>query len=227
MKCKYCNADVSVAEKICPHCNHPVNEDNPETIAKKKKSRWLAVGIAAIAIIFIVTTVGMIMSSNSATTSAVNSAVNKNSAPAGKTIGITYTLLHERFNDNVNVKKQDILMKNVTNGDFSYNLDKSILLSGSVDPGSKEVTRLQVIAKPTNRDESIKMLTAIGVIVESLYPSDANRMRDTVLGEMGFKQGGDIRNANNSSVHDNFKFHFAAVPEVGYVFTVTNKDAAE
>ena len=105
MKCKYCNADVSVAEKICPHCNHPVNEDNPETIAKKKKSRWLAVGIAAIAIIFIVTTVGMIMSSNSATTSAVNSAVNKNSAPAGKTIGITYTLLHERFNDNVNVKR--------------------------------------------------------------------------------------------------------------------------
>jgi hypothetical protein len=71
------------------------------------------------------------------------------------------------------------------------------------------------------------MLTAIGVIVESLYPSDANRMRDTVLGEMGFKQGGDIRNANNSAVHDNFKFHFAAVPEVGYVFTVTNKDAAE
>jgi hypothetical protein len=52
-------------------------------------------------------------------------------------------------------------------------------------------------------------------------------MRDTVLGEMGFKQGGDIRNANNSSVQDNFKFHFAAVPEVGYVFTVTNKDAAE
>ena len=228
MKCKYCNADVSVAEKICPSCNHPVNEENPETIAKKKKSRWLAIGIAAIAIIFIVTTIGMIMNSNAATTSAVNSAVNQSSsAPSGKTLGITYTLLHDRFNDNVNVKKQDILMKNVTNGDFSYNLDKSIMMTGSVDPGSKEVSKIQVIAKPTNRDESIKMLTAIGVIVESLYPSDANHMRDMVLGEMGFKQGGDIRNANNSSVHDNNKFHFAAVPEVGYVFTVTHKDAVE
>lgn len=227
MKCKYCNADVSVAEKICPSCNHPVNEDNPETIAKKKKSRWLSIGIAAIAIVFIASTVGMMMNSNTATTAAVNSAAKSSASAGGPTIGITYQLLHDRFNDNVNVKKQDILMKNVTNGDFSYNLDKTVLITGSVDPGSKEVTKVQVIAKPTNRDESIKMLTTIGVLVESLYPSDANHMRDTVLGEMGFKQGSDIRKADNTAVHDNNKFHFAAVPEVGYVFTITNKDAAE
>ena len=227
MKCKYCSADVSVAEKICPSCHHPVDEDNPETIAKRKKSRWLSFGIAAIAIVFIVTTIGMMMGSSSSVTSTVNSVTGKTSSHTAPSIGITYTLLHDRFNDNLNVKKQDILMKHVTNGDFSYNLDKTILLSGSVDPGSKEVTKLQVIAQPTNRDESIKMLTAIGVLVESLYPSDASHMRDTILGEMGFKQGGDIRQADNTAIHDNNKFHFTAVPEIGYVFTITNKDAAE
>ena len=59
MKCNYCHADVSPAEKICPKCHHSVKEDNPETIQKKKRNRYLILGVAAIAIIFIITTIGM------------------------------------------------------------------------------------------------------------------------------------------------------------------------
>ena len=61
MKCKYCNADVSPAEKLCPKCHHSVNETNPKNKSRKKK--YLTIGIAAIAVIFITTTVGRTLQS--------------------------------------------------------------------------------------------------------------------------------------------------------------------
>ena len=53
MKCKYCNADVSPAATTCPKCGHSVMELNPETIAKRKKKKYLIIGIIAITFIFI------------------------------------------------------------------------------------------------------------------------------------------------------------------------------
>ena len=224
MKCKYCDADVSVAEKICPSCHHPVNELNPEAIAKKKRNRWLKIGIGLIAVIFIATTVGMTLLSQQERSAETSQSTSTASGPS---LGLRYDKLMDRFNDNANVKKEKILMQGIDakNNTFSYNLAKTILISGQLDPKSHQLLSLEMIARPASREESVQMVTTMGVLIESFFPSDANNMRQKVLSDLGFRQGGNIQEANNTSVQENIKFHFAAVKDTGYVFTITHKDA--
>lgn len=104
MKCKYCNADVSPAETTCPKCHHSVMEKNPNAEKNPKQKRFLTIGIAAIAIIFIVTTIGMMAASQQNTTSTVQQETSQSTASGS--LAITYDLLMERFNNNANIKKK-------------------------------------------------------------------------------------------------------------------------
>ena len=224
MKCKYCNADVSPAEITCPKCHHSVMEKNPRTQTEQKKKRLLTIGVAAIAVIFIVTTIGMMVMSQQSSTSNVKQETAQSTASGS--LDITYDLLMERFNNNANVKQEKILMKSPEKGStFSYNLADSILLSGSIDPKTKKLQELKMLARPASKEDTVKMVTAIGVLVESLFPSDANNVRQAAFDALGFKKGSNLQEADNTFVQDNIKFQFTAVKDTGYVFTISDKDA--
>lgn len=224
MKCKYCDADVSVAEKICPHCHHAVNEQNPETIKKQKRNRWLKIGIGLIALIFIATTVGMTLLSQQERSVETSQG---GATASGPSLGIRYDKLKDRFNDNSNVKKENIPLQPIDtkSNEFSYNLAKTILISGQTDPKTHQLLSIEMVARPSTREDSIQMVTAMGVFIESLFPSDANRMRQKVLEDLGFRDGGNIQEANYTSIQQNIKFQFTAVKDTGYVFTIRHKDA--
>lgn len=219
MKCNYCHADVSPAEKICPKCHHSVKEDNPETIQKKKRNRYLILGVAAIAIIFIITTIGMTLRSQQ---NAISPSEQTTQTDTEAALDITYAKLKDRFNDNANAKSSKILLKDIDNSQtsFQYNLSDSIIFSGTVNPKNKKIISLQIIAQPSNQDELVKMVTAMGVMIESMHPSDASNSRQKVLSELGFTKGSNIQEANNTSVVDHIKYHFAFIKETGYVFTI-------
>ena len=80
-----------------------------------------------------------------------------------------------------------------------------------------------MVSTPPSREDSIKMVTAMGVFVESLFPSDANAKRQAVLSDLGFRQGSNLQEADNTSIQDDIRFRFVAVKGSGYVFTVSNK----
>ena len=222
MKCKYCNADVSPAEKLCPKCHHSVNEINPKNKSRKKK--YLTIGIAAIAVIFITTTVGMTLQSQQNAGAEVSQKVSQTAA-AGPGINVTYEKLRDRFNDSPNAKQENILLQDVdkSTDSFSFNISESILLSGRLDPKTQQILSLEMVSTPASREDSIKMVTAMGVFVESLFPSDANAKRQAVLSDLGFRQGSNLQEADNTSIQDDIRFRFVAVKGSGYVFTVSNK----
>ncbi len=233
MKCKYCNADVSPAEKICPKCNHSVFEDNPETKAKKKRNKKIGIGVAAIAVIFIGSTIGMTLTSQQNTSKVVEHSVQTKkststdtSVPSGEVLPIDYNLLMDRFNDNPNVSHDGLLMQELKKGvsSFEYTLSPNINVSGNISPETGEIYSVQMITNPQKQDDVVKMVTCIGVFVESLFPSDANNKRQTVLKELGFVKGGNIKNADNTSIQDDIRFRFQAVPNIGYIFTIDNKN---
>jgi len=221
MKCKYCNADVSAAETICPKCHHSVKEDNPETLKKKKRNRYIAIGVGLIAVIFIVSTVGITLRSQQNLTAQAGQAVShQGTASAAAELNLPYSKLRDAFNDNAMAKKENLSLKDIskTTPDFQYNLANKILLSGKINTQNQHIISLQMIAQPSSQEEMVQMVTAIGVFIESFYPSDAASMRKKVLDDLGFKKGADIRTANNDSLQKDIKFHFSFVKDTGYVF---------
>ena len=199
-------------------------EKNPNAEKNPKQKRFLTIGIAAIAIIFIVTTIGMMAASQQNTTSTVQQETSQSTASGS--LAITYDLLMERFNNNANIKKEKILMKSMDNGTtFSYNLSDTIMLTGSTDAKTKQLQELKMVARPASKEDTIKMVTAIGVFVESLFPSDANTVRQAAFDALGFKKGSNLQDADNTFIQDNIKFQFTAVKDTGYVFTITDKNA--
>ena len=235
MKCKYCNADVSPAEKICPKCNHSVFEDNPQTLAKKKRNKKIGIGVAIITFIFVGSTIGMSLMSQQNTSKVVEHSMTKTTqsasssdtaAPTGDVLPVDYNLLMDRFNDNPNVSHDGMLMQELQKGatSFEYNLSPNINVSGKVSPETGDIYSLQMITNPQKQDDVVKMVTCIGVFVESFFPSDANDKRQTVLKELGFVKGGNIKNADNTSIQEDIRFRFQAVPNTGYVFTIDNKN---
>ncbi len=221
MKCKYCNADVSPAEKLCPKCHHPVNEVNPKN--KNPRKKYLTIGVAAIAFIFIATTVGITLQSQQFASSEASQQVSQ-SASNGTGLAITYEKLSDRFNDSPNAKQEKLLLQPVNKGvdSFSYNLADSILLSGKLNPKNQQLLSLEMVATPATKEDSVKMVTTMGVFIESLFPSDANAKRKAVLSELGFRQGSDLQKADNTSIQGDIRFRFVAVKGTGYVFTISN-----
>ena len=108
---------------------------------------------------------------------------------------------------------------------FSYNLSDTIMLTGSTDAKTKQLQELKMVARPASKEDTIKMVTAIGVFVESLFPSDANTVRQAAFDALGFKKGSNLQDADNTFIQDNIKFQFTAVKDTGYVFTITDKNA--
>jgi hypothetical protein len=228
MKCKYCNADISLAEKICPKCHHSVKEDNPDALRKKKRNRYITIGVSVIAFIFIVSTIGITLQSQQTLTSQTGtSSTAASDKTAGASLDTTYGNLMERFNDNSAAQKEHILLKSIDekSSSFQYNLLDTLILSGKIDVKNQKLLSVQMIAQPATQDDMVKMVTAIGVLIESFYPSDASAMRKKVLADLGFKQGSDIRTANNVAIQGNTEFHFAFIKDTGYVFIVKNKNA--
>lgn len=227
MKCKYCNADVSAAEKICPKCHHPVSQDNPETLRKKKRNRYIAIGVGLIAFIFVVSTVGITLRSQQDLAGQAGSHAAQQQTASLPALDIKYTKLMDSFNDNAMAKKEKLTLREIdkASSTFQYNLADKLLLSGKINTGDQKLVSLQMVGQPATQEDMVQMVTAIGVFVESLYPSDASNMRKKVLDDLGFKKGADIRSANNVSVQGNTKFHFAFVQDTGYVFIIETKDA--
>jgi len=222
MKCKYCNADVSPAEKICPKCHHSVFAENPKN--KNPRKKYLTIGVAAIAFIFIATTVGITLQSQQATSSEAAQQITQTAA-SGTGIDITYDKLKDRFNDSPNAKQEKVLLQNVNKGSdsFSYNLADSILLSGKLNPKNQQIISIEMIATPANKEDSVRMVTTMGVFIESLFPSDATDKRQAVLSDLGFRQGSNLQEADNTSIQGDIRFRFVAVKGTGYVFTISNK----
>ena len=121
--------------------------------------------------------------------------------------------------------QENILLQDVdkSTDSFSFNISESILLSGRLDPKTQQILSLEMVSTPASREDSIKMVTAMGVFVESLFPSDANAKRQAVLSDLGFRQGSNLQEADNTSIQDDIRFRFVAVKGSGYVFTVSNK----
>lgn len=227
MKCKYCNADVSPAATICPKCHHSVMETNPAITAQRKKKRWLIIGVAAIAAVFVFTTIGLTLRSQQNMSEQVKTASAGQAVPdADGTLDITYALLAERFNNNANVKKAKMSLPDAKKGEasFSANLSKTILLNGKIDEQGR-LQSLNMMARPDNKDELLKMVTVIGVLAESLFPSDADNVRTHVLDDLGFKKGSSLKEADNMSLQGHIRFRFKAVPDSGYLLAITDKDA--
>ena len=227
MKCKYCNVDVSPAATTCPKCGHSVMELNPETIAKRKKKKYLIIGIIAITFIFIASTIGITMMHQEQMSDQIESIATKEDVPeASGSLGIKYNLFVERFNENRNVKKAQMEMKPAKKNEsvFGYDLTSSIHVSGRIDPKTGALQMLSVFAKPGSQEELVKLVTTIGVTAESLFPSDANNVRKKVLSDLGFKKGGSLKDANNSITQENIRFQFTGT-ESGYIFTVSDANA--
>ena len=199
-------------------------EKNPQTLQDQKKKRYLTIGVAAIAFIFIVTTIGMMVMSQQSTVSNISQETSANTGSGS--IDITYDLLRERFNSNANTKQQNLSLQAVgSNGSFDYNLSDALLVSGSIDTKTKKLREFKMIARPSSKEDTVKMVTTMGVLIESLFPSDANHVRTTVLDELGFKKGSNLQETNNTSIQGNIKFQFTAVKDTGYVFSIQDKDA--
>ena len=202
MKCKYCQADVSAAEKICPKCHHPVNQDNPDTLRKKKRNRYIAIGVGLIAFIFVVSTVGMTMRSQQNLAGQAGHETAQQQTASLPALDIKYPKLMDTFNDNAMAKKEKLTLRNIDKSaaTFQYSLADKLLLSGKVNPGNQTLISLQMVGQPATQEDMVQMVTAIGVFVESFYPSDASNMRKKVLNDLGFRKGADIHSANNVSV---------------------------
>ena len=227
MKCLYCNADVSPADKICPKCHHSVQEASPTSLAQKKKQKYINVGVAVIAFIFIITTIGITMSSQQDMGSKVtgNTTIEHGNNPS---IDITYQRLQERYNDNSMAQKQKVLLKDIAvdNTSFQYNISEHILFSGQIDPASKQIISLEMIAVPSDNDDMVKMVSIIGVLAESFAPSNASDVRKAVLADLGFKKDADLKNIDNVSIQGNIKYHFSFVQDTGYVLEISSKVSA-
>lgn len=225
MNCKYCNTELTKNEKICPCCGRYLNNDIPKP-AYRKRSMWLGLGIIIIAIIFILTTFG----GNLLTQKATNENLEKQvAATTGNHLGMTFDKFKNSFNDNEYTKKIGLNIGNVemvkSNGDssFQYVFNDKLLINGVVGKYDYKLLEIRIIGQPSNaEDDIIKLVTAMGVLIDLFSPDIPMNKRGEILNELGFNQDADLYKASNTAIRGDKKYNLKFVDQVGFIFSVNH-----
>lgn len=226
MKCKYCEVEISPNEKICHHCGRFLGEEKLDDTKKRKRNMWIALGVIGVAVAFILTTFGGVLLNQQRTNEHLQKQVAVASA---NNLGMTF----EEFKDNFN--KNDFAMQNKLHiGDvelkkaaneatFQSILSEKLAINGLIGKLDHKILELQVIGIPSGvRDDQVRLVSTIGILIDTFSPELYDDEKRTVLKELGFDKNTDLTKANNVVVRGNVKYIFKFVKEVGYIFIVTN-----
>ena len=213
MNCKYCGSLVAPQATACPYCGKKI-----PTAKKSRRQLFIVIGIAAVALIFIFTTFGTTLHSQQKT----NVQLAKQAAGSPADLGLSYDKFRDKFNDSQYAKPNKLAMLSIekTANDFEYTLAGNILISGKIDPLHKKLLNLQMVAQPASQEDLVTFVTAMGMVIETLHPDTAAKTRSEVLPELGFKEGSDIRKADNVCTKGDKTYHFHYDDKIGYIFSV-------
>jgi len=212
MNCKYCGSLVAPQANDCPYCGKKI-----PTAKKSRRQLFIIIGIAAVALIFIFTTFGTTLSSQQQT----NAQLAKQAANSLPDLGISYDKFRDKFNGSQYAKPNNLALLSIdkTANTFEYTIAGNILVSGKIDPLSKKLLDIQMVAQPASQDDLVTFVTAMGMVIETLHPDTAAKTRSEVLPELGFKEGSDIRKADNISTKGDKTYHFHYDDKIGYIFS--------
>jgi len=227
MKCKYCNANLAESVQTCSYCGRFLGD--AESVAKaaaKKRKIWIGSGIIAIAIIFILTTFGGNLLSQKATNETLNQQL---STKPSNSLGMTLEKFREKYNNNDYTKKTGITIEKpqiktgASENTFEYFLSNKLLITGVISKYDNKLMQISVIGEPSDsKDDDMRLVAAMGVIIDTYSPDVPINQRVEILKELGFNNDTDIYKANNSSIRGNIKYTFKFIDKTGFVFSVTN-----
>jgi hypothetical protein len=223
MKCKYCGTDLAQNETLCHHCGRYLGDLDHVEKTHKKRTVYIGFGIIIIALIFIFTTFG----SNLITQQQTNETLAKQAANAAPNLGLTLKKFKEQFNDSEYTKKFALSLDEVNDKEdsFQYALNPNLIMSGTLDKATRKLIHVQIMAQPSSKDDLIKFVTSMGVVIDIMSPDVPLNKRNEILNELGFGEGANIRQADNDAIRGDKKYHFKYIEKTGFVFSVMNANA--
>lgn len=218
MKCRFCDADLPAQAKYCENCGRFLEPDQQEKPKKPIKKRgYIIAGILFIAAAFVITMFnGNILSMFQNTGQIQASTTN---------LGFTEARLRNNFNDHSYAKAVHLAigeMHKNQNGDLQYPFSDHLILIEKLDTNSPKIREILVIGQPVNKEEQVKLIASMGIMID-LFSADLSiDERKTILQELGFDDTTDLKLVNKEVVRGHIKYKFQFVKDLGFVFAVMN-----
>lgn len=226
MKCKYCEAEITKSEKICHNCGRFLGKEEAETAVESRRKLWIILGVIAIAAVFVLTTFWSSFFQQKATNEHLEKQVAVTSA---NNLGMNFEKFKDAFNQNEYAEKAKLkigepeLLKGDKNTQFQQLFTEKLALSGVIGKIDHKLLALQLIAIPSSvKDDHIRMITAMGILIDMFSPDVPEEERGEILKELGFSKDADLYKADNTATRGNVLYRFKFVENTGFVFLVSN-----
>lgn len=216
MKCKYCDAELPNGANFCNNCGRFFEVERPEKPKKPiKKRSYIIAGVLFIAAAFLVTMFSgnfwsMFQNANQTQASITN-------------LGYTETRFRNHFNDHSYAKSIHLAigdMQKNQHGDLQFSFSDHLILIEKLEANSPQIRELLVIGQPVNKEDQIKFIASMGIIID-LFSADLSiDERKAILQELGFDDQTDLKQVNKETNRGHIKYKLQFVKDLGFVFTV-------
>lgn len=234
-QCPDCKHKVSEKAQACPECGRvftPEEIDQQMKLENKSGSIGCGIFIILIIIVFLFSNSG---DSKKTTTSQVSTMEQPNIAvQTKKMIGLkmTPTQIANSINHYYKIagfkpplnkiekfKSYDGAINDVYSGNFS----NATGIQFVTPKNEKNVTSLNIISIPENKEDSLYLMFSIGTVIATLSPHLNKDERGKVLFELLDNKNGGL-NENKSVIIKNIKYTFNSSKELGIMFFAENDD---
>ena len=186
----------------------------------QRRRKWIIFGVSLVALIFIFTTFGAALRSQQQAENQVSQ------QPLRANLGITYEKFSDKFNSSQYAKPAHLALPTAEKSSavFQGQAGPGLIASGEIDAGTQKLLSFQLLSQPNNKEELVSFVTALGMTVETLHPDAPGKTRNEVLQELGFREGADLRQIDNSTTKGKITYRLQSDEKTGYVFSVKSAE---
>lgn len=226
MNCKYCNEPLAKNAAVCKRCGRYLGEEQERKPSRGRRKIGIVAGMAAIAVIFILTTFGSSFIHQQAT----NGQLERQAAAASENhLGMTLEKFKDAFNDAAYAKQAGLAIGNIEivagskENAFQYAFSDKLTISGEIGKADHQLLSVKITQIPSaKKDDLLRWSAAIGVVIDTFSADVPESGRKEILNQLGFYSGADAAKLNETAEINGKKYHFAFVDQAGFVLTLTN-----